>query len=215
MTPVWIQSILSEQDFPLIEASVAKAELGTSGEIVPVIVHSSSFDSHVGILLTLIFFTVFSVILPFVIWHLPGELWIWEIAAVILSFLLGWVFARSGAVRRLLTPARDQAAAVFRRAQLEFHETGIPATVDKTGVMIFVSVHEHRAVILGDAAISAKLKPEVWVEILNEMLAKFGEGKAREGLELAIEKVGVILSREFPIKPGDVNELSNSLVVKD
>ena len=40
-------------------------------------------------------------------------------------------------------------------------------------------------------------------------------GRAAEGLVQAIRKSGELLAGHFPIQPGDVNELSNELVLLD
>jgi putative membrane protein len=215
MIPNWLARHANENDLLEIGKAVAQAESRTAGEIVPMIVRESSFSGHVPVIMTLLWFLFFMILFPLVSVRLPGPSWAWGFAAAILSVVLGWMFARIPFVRRLVTSHHDQAQSVFHRAQLEFHETGIPMTTGKTGILIFVSLQERRAVVLGDRAISDRLKPETWVEIVNHLLENFREGKMREGFTVAIEKVGEILAREFPVQPGDVNELPNVLVVKD
>ncbi len=215
MIPSWLAPYANENDLRQIETAVTQAEARTSGEIVPMIVRESSFSGHVPVITTLICFSFFMIVLPGVSSRLPGPSWSWDFAAAILSLLLGFVGARIPVVRRLITPRHDQAQSVFHRAQLEFHETGIPMTTGHTGVLIFVSLQERRAVVLADRAISDRLKPEAWVEIVNHLLENFRGGKLREGFTVAIEKVGEILAREFPAQASHTNELPNSLVVKD
>jgi putative membrane protein len=215
MIPNWLTQYANENDLREIETAVAAAEARTAGEIVPMVVRESSFSGHVPYIVTLLLFAFFMIVLPVVAWRLPGPPWAWDVAAAAFSCAIGWMSARSSALRRLFTPIHDQALSVFHRAQLEFHETGIPATTGKTGVLIFVSLQERRAVILGDQAISSHIKPDAWVEIVNGLLAQMRAGKMREGFTSAIAKVGEVLAREFPIQPGDVNELPNTLIVKE
>ncbi len=215
MIPSWLASHLNEQDLLAIETAVAQAETRTAGEIVPVIVQSSSYSGHVQIVIALVSLLFFTTTISVLNWYLPHPIWVWELVAVALSLAAAFLLPKFSSVRRALTPPHDLAGAVFRRAQLEFHETGIPVTTGKTGILIFVSMHEHRAVVLGDKSISEKLKPEVWIGIVDQMLAKFREGKMRDGFTGAIAEVGEILAREFPIQPDDVNELPNKLIVKD
>ena len=148
-------------------------------------------------------------------WVLPGPIWIWDLAALVLSVVLAAVLSPLPFVQRLLTSKRDSASAVMTRAELEFLETGIPATEGRTGVLIFVSMHERRAVILGDKAISDRMKPEAWTEILAAMIVELKAGRVKEAFEGAIARVGDVLAREFPIQAGDTNELPNTLIVKD
>lgn len=215
MIPKWLASHANENDLIEIEKAVGLAESRTAGEIVPMIVRESSFSGHVPVIVALLWFSLFMIVLPVVSARLPGPGWAWDFLAAILSVVLGWLLSRVSAVRRALTATIDQAQSVFHRAQLEFHETGIPMTTGKTGILIFVSLQERRAVILGDRAISEHIKPEAWVEIVNHLLENCRDGKMREGFMIAIAKVGEILAREFPIQPDDVNELSNALIIKD
>jgi putative membrane protein len=68
---------------------------------------------------------------------------------------------------------------------------------------------------LGDEAISSRLKEETWVGVIDGLLKRMKAKQLKEGYVEAIAKVGDILAREFPIQPGDRNELPNTLVVKD
>lgn len=208
---------LSAEDRSAIEAVVARAEKSTTGEIVPMIVHKSSYVRHVPVVLALLIFALCVLVLPTVVWFVPGPIWAWEIAAVVLSFALAVLLARAEFIQRLLTPGKDAAKAVFRRAEFEFLNTGIPETAGRTGVLIFVSQLEHRAVILGDKAISEKLAPEVWVEILDTMIGELRAGRVKEAFEGAVDRVGVLLAREFPVTAGSANpnELANRLIVKE
>lgn len=209
----WISAYANEFDLQAIEQAVAAAEKRTSGEIVPMVVRESSLSGHVPVIGALLAFAFLMVVLPLV--HLPGPAWIYDVVAVGLSFGFGFVSAHVPVLRRLFTSSEDLALSVLNRAQLEFHQTGIPQTEGRTGVLIFVSLLEHRAVILGDESISAKLNKETWVEVVDGLLACMKERDLRAGYVEAIGRVGDILAREFPIQPNDVNELPNTLVVKN
>ncbi len=213
--PVWMQSRLDESDLAAIEAAVARGESKTSGEIVPMIVRSSSYAGHVPLTIALLVFAFLSLFVPLFTEHSTIPSVYWDVGIFVLSLFAAFILSHVTAIRRALVPWPDQHSAVARRAQLEFYTTGIPATEGHTGVLIFISLFERRAIVLGDDVISARLNQETWVAVVSEMLHKFGNGSMRDGLVVAIEKVGEILAREFPIKPGDVNELPNALVIKE
>lgn len=206
---------ITDTDRATIEAAVAEAEKKTAGEIVPMIVRQSSYVSHVPMVVGLLVFSLLMLLIPEIQWLVSGPLWAFDIGALVISVALAVVLSRVPAVQRIFTPAKDSAAAVFRRAELEFLETGIPGTAGRTGVLIFVSMHERRAVVIGDEAISARMKPEAWVEILDEMIAELRGGSVSKAFVKAIGRVGDVLAREFPIQAGDTNELPNALVIKD
>jgi putative membrane protein len=215
MIASWLSSYANENDLREIEAAVAQAETKTAGEIVPMVVRTSTLSGHVPVIGALLAFSFFMIVIPFLISRVPGPEWVYDIAAVFLSFVFGWAMAKSAWVRRAFTSARDQELSVLNRAQLEFHETGIPLTEGRTGILIFVSLQERRAVILGDESISKKLDEKTWIEIVDDLLRHMKSRDLRGGFIEAIQKVGTLLEREFPIKPNDTNELPNSLIVKD
>jgi uncharacterized membrane protein len=69
--------------------------------------------------------------------------------------------------------------------------------------------------VVGDDAIEAKLTPQDWQAVCDLVVAGMKTGQAAEGLEGGIRKAGELLSRHFPIRPDDVDELPNTLVLID
>ncbi len=213
--PQWLKPHLGDADLDSIRESIATAEKKTSGEIVALVVHRSALFGHVRPMLFA--FTALALLLIgeeisyMLVWH-PGIIAIISVlAALVISFLLG----HFDSVRRWLTTNEDLALSVFRRAELEFFETGIPGTAGRTGVLIMISMAEHRAVILGDEAISKKIAETVWVQTVERMLAKIKSGDLKSGLNGAINEMGEILQREFPLQAGDKNELADHLLIKE
>ncbi|MBM4158150.1 MAG: TPM domain-containing protein [Ignavibacteria bacterium] len=98
-------------------------------------------------------------------------------------------------------------------ALLEFHKLKMHKTADKTGVLVFILFKERKFEIVADEGINSKIKQEKWDEISAEMCRYFAEGNYREGVIHCLKEVGKVLAADFPIKPGDVNELSNEVVV--
>jgi putative membrane protein len=125
------------------------------------------------------------------------------------------VASRFDIVDRLLTPQPDQVHQVDMRAELEFFELDLSQTEGRTGVLLMVSLMEHRAVILADKGISEKLDAEVWQEVVALMIAGVKRGDLTGGMCAAIERCGSLLAAEFPLAEGDVNELHDHLIVKD
>ena len=118
-------------------------------------------------------------------------------------------------VKRMLTPAWDQCDQVGKRALLEFYQSNIKKTKDATGILFFVSILERKAIVLADKAISDQLPKETWTEIVNLITSGMKRKDLASGLEKALINSGNILKPLFPIKPGDVNELPNKLIIKE
>ena len=94
-----------------------------------------------------------------------------------------------------------------------FYELGMEKTKDKTGVLIYLLLSDKKFQIIGDEGINKKVSKEFWDVVAMKVAEYFRENKFVEGLNHAIEQVGVVLKREFPMKAGDTNELSNDVVV--
>ena len=98
-------------------------------------------------------------------------------------------------------------------AESEFIRLGIKKTQDNTGVLIFILLKERQFYILADAGINEKVTEETWHSIKTEMQEMFKKGEFCNGILHGLEHAGKILSEHLPIKPGDVNELSNKVVL--
>ncbi|MFV8259679.1 TPM domain-containing protein [Bdellovibrio bacteriovorus] len=212
----WINKYLSEADLARIEASISKVEETTSGEIVPVIVRRSSAVGHVPLTLTLLL-TLFLIIVEFPfsdwLWVTPW-VYLWPVIVVIF-FGLSQVLAKSKWIQKVFVPEKDELDSVHRRAHLEFYLNRIHRTESGTGVLIFVSVMEKKAVVLADEGISKKLPKEHWDEILGMLGKQLHDGKWADGFVAAIEACGKDLQTHFPTGAGNSNQLKNHLIVKD
>ena len=89
------------------------------------------------------------------------------------------------------------------------HELGLTSTQGRTGVIILITVQDHKAAIFGDEAIDRILGHQGWEEIIQKMMQGFKKGEPCEALALAISDLAAHLQECFPCKTGDVNELSN------
>lgn len=213
----WIKSYLNDDSFQKIEKKIKEAESKTSGELVPVIVRKSSTVGHVPVILLFLFALLFFVF--------DGDYWQMEFfdlphwLLIVIDFLILAILVRLLSplpfVERLLTSKIDQRMQVEQRAINEFHQLNIKDTKDSTGILIFVSLMEHQAVVLGDEAIAKKLRPETWQEVVDRLIQGIKEKDMAKGFCEAIDMSGELLSEHFPIQPDDTNELKNHLVIKE
>ena len=212
----WIQRYLSEEDIRKVSVAVQEAEAKTSGEIVPVIVRRSSTIGHVPLSLTLLFL-VAALFVEFPtkdLLFVQPWIYVWPFLAVAFFFIAQF-FSRSTRIQRMLTPNHDEVVQVHQRAQLEFFLNRVNMTSSSTGILIFISVMERKAVILADQGIAQKIKPETWQKLVNNLTYRLRQGQWSQGLMTAIHECGDILTTHFPIESHDQNELSNQLVIKE
>lgn len=214
--PGWARHVLSDDGAERIETAIAEAESHTSGEIVPILVRRSSTVGHVSLVgFTLLLLGMFLIDLPAILADRGGPYWIWLGACWLLAGGLALGLQRLDIVQRLLTPRLDQMQQVNLRAQIEFYELGISETRDRTGILLFVSLMEHRAVVLADHSIAEKLDADVWQELVDLMIRGVKRGDLAAGMTEAVQRCGELLSAHFPIAENDINELRDHLIVKE
>lgn len=102
---------------------------------------------------------------------------------------------------------------VYEMAVKNFYDLGMEKTKDKTGVLIYLLLSDKKFQIIGDEGIHKKVSKEFWDVLAMKTAEHFKQNKFVEGISYAIEEVGNVLSREFPMKKGDTNELSNDVVI--
>ena len=213
------KSLFSEQELEAVRLAVARAEGDTAGEIVPFVVDAS--DAYEGALWKGTALGALSAALLAAVVHFAvglwggGALWIGLPAAAggALGFL---VTAYVPAVRRALIPADVLERRVRRRAAVAFLEEEVFSTDDRTGILLFLSLFEHRVVVLGDAGINAKVGQAEWRVISERIATGIREGRPGEALVEGIAACGSLLERRgVEIQPDDRNELRDDLRRRD
>lgn len=214
--PKWTRGYLLPERVRLVEEAVHAAELKTSGEIVPMIVRRSSTVGHVPLLLMSTLVALFMIVDgPGWQYAWLGEHWAWYLLDAVVLLLVSNGLAHLPAVQRWLTTQADEIEQVEMRAELEFFESNMHTTEGATGVLLFVSLMEHRAVVLADKAINDRVPDGTWDEVCRIMVEGIKKGHVGLGLVAAIERCGEILAEPFPIADDDENELRNHLVIKE
>jgi putative membrane protein len=214
--PKWLKAYLKPEEAEHITQAIGEAESTTSGEIVPMIVRRSSTIGHVPVILL-----TFLVALFFVLdgpgWQAEaiGAHWLWYLVDVVLLIVVTAVGARLPWMQRLLTTRADQALQVDSRSVIEFYESNIHRTKDATGVLIFISLMEHRAVVLADKAINDKVAKDTWREVCDQLIVGIKKKHLGQAICQAVLTSGEIMTPEFPIQSDDENELRDHLIIKE
>lgn len=217
---------LTDQAFEEIKKSVAEAEAKTTGEIALAIAPESAHYAFWELLAANVFAAlVLLLLLPFsgqirsiyrIIywqnepgWILPLFYIISTFAAVVIAFYL----ANIPAIDRLVIPLSVRKTAVTHRAFRYFTESGVYATAEHSGILIFVSYMERQVRIIADKGIAQKISQDLWNLIADELAENLKKGDARQAFTNAVAKCGQLLAENFPNHEENPNELSDGLVV--
>ena len=148
--PKWLKGSLKEEDLLEIKNAVKKAELKTSGEIVPMIVYSSCNTKYtqlivvMSLLILLLAFQLLNADAFAGLWPTQWTLPIMVVAAVVIGKMVG----KLDCIQRRLIFPEDLDSEPERRALAEFYSAGLNGTVGSTGILIFISMLERRVVVL-------------------------------------------------------------------
>ena len=218
---------LSEADHAKVSAAIAAAEAKSDGEIIAIATDLSDSYHDVGLHYAVL--VLFLVLAFFAAW--PGQLeqwWTWLMGwstepslRELLTLLLGFALAKFLAVlfvlkymplRLALTPGSTKARRVRRRAIMLFKTGAERRTVGRTGILIYLSMGEHRAEIIGDEAITSVTTPETWGEAMTALLGHVKEGQTGDGIVAAVGLIGEVLREHFPRSSADTNEIPDKLI---
>jgi putative membrane protein len=122
-------------------------------------------------------------------------------------FLMKW-----RPLRMALTPGSTKTRRVRRRAIMLFKTGAERRTVGRTGILVYLSLAEHRAEIVADEAITAVTTPETWGEAMVALLTEVKAGRPGEGIAAAVALIGDVLAEHFPKTSGDTNEIPDKLI---
>jgi putative membrane protein len=192
-----------------IRQAVQKAEKSTSGEFVTVIAKKSDDYLHIPLLWASVLSLLVPVIFLFILKIHNGFL-IFNVQAATLVFF--FLVLQIDFLKMLFVPRAVKQLRARRNAYLQFYEQGVSNTKDRSGILLFVSMAERYVEIIADEGINKKVDGNFWEIIVNEFILKVKENRIEEGFIDTIEKCSEILSRHFPIKPNDKNELSDHLI---
>ncbi len=221
-------SQMSPADHALVTAAVAEAERHTSGEIVTIVTDFSDHYDDIPLawasavaFLALATYATFPDFYSGLITRLSGA-WGHEystgeylallLTAVALKWIGTWFILKWMPLRLALTPKAIKLARVRRRAMSLFKVGAESKTMGRTGVLLYLSMEEHRAEILADEAIASKVAPEVWGDAMVALLDQVKAGNPGAGVAAAVAQMGVVLAEHFPKGTENPNELPDRLI---
>ena len=139
--------------------------------------------------------------------------------ALLLLAVAGFSFPAGAAAAMIFAPYRR---ALIGRESMDYY-TGLKAheaflhhevfnTRKRTGILIYLSLFERSAVILGDTFINTMVSREEWDEIISVITSGLRSKRKEEAIVKSIEMCGVLLRNSGIVKEDDdTDELSDEV----
>ncbi len=217
---------LTEEEVRSVEEAISQAEARTAAEFVcAVATESGRYDRAESIL-----GLISALALLAVTYRLPGLMadssvgeWavvappglVWLSLAVAVGFVLGNVLATYvHGLRRFFVSQTEIEQEVLRAASHVFAQRRVACTEAQAGVLIYVSLFEHRVVILCDQQ-AMKVLQQSDVEALRDIaVGQLKAGQRGQTFLTTLEAASGLLAERLPPPPeGEQNELPNDFVI--
>ncbi|RPH50325.1 MAG: hypothetical protein EHM85_10840 [Desulfobacteraceae bacterium] len=230
--------LFSAEDKQCIADSIKKAEENTSGEIAIMVVDSSDSYKEAEILGAFILSGLFSLVIETVRSYLAvvkaagwdyglsgfsahtlseatahSAVWTYIPMVFVLYFLFKLLISKIPEMKIPFLSGKRIEETVRERAVMAFYEKQLYKTRDETGILIFISLLEHRVWILGDRGINVKIAPDFWGKIASELSSGIKKKQYGKAVCLAISKCSEELSVHCPKKSDDTNELADEVML--
>jgi putative membrane protein len=212
---------LSAAERERISRCVQEVEKSTSGEIVPLVSSASYHYPAASLWGALLASAVLAaaataadaLLKPWGSLNLV-DLWVFPAVFAIFFTVIHLLLRLAPGLKRPFISQAEMTEEVEEAAITAFYRHRLAETRDRTGILLFVSVFERRAVVLADKGINAKVPPETWGQVVDLVLRGIRDGRKAEGLCEALTRCGQLVSAQFPVRAGDRDELRN-LIVED
>ena len=216
-----------DADIDLVTQAVTDAETRSDAEIATIVAERSDNYNDVPLiwaaLVALLALAVYAGFPDFYIalldrisggWHVwtLRELLTVIVFATAIKFLATRYILAWWPLRMAFTPGKTKTRRVRNRAIALFKASTERRTRSRTGVLIYLSLAEHRAEIVADEAIVAKVAPEQWGAAMALMIDQLKAGRPGEGMAAAVKAIGDVLAEHFPFSGSDPDEMPNRMI---
>lgn len=214
---------LTKKEKDLVAQAVANAEKNTSGEIAVVVakqscdyaVYELTFAVIIGLIFMVLSLIFYSQIDNFIMNKF------WSESDIITTSIIGlgtfviitlfYFLANIPFIDRLIIPKSVKEEKAKEKAQVSFLEYEVSKTRDRTGVLIFISNLEKKVLILADTGIAEVYPNESWQKQVDTIINGIHSNNFGAELVKVILEIGKVLTKNFPVKDDDTNELSNKV----
>ncbi len=212
--------IFSDEQKTSVEQAIKDLELESSGEIVVYFARRS--DSYLQgswkLATTLGMIGLLTIMSLSYVWLLPPSFSTTNITLSIF-LLMGMGLAISyffPTVRLAFVPLNVMDHRIITKARDIFLQEEIFNTIDRTGILIYISELEKRVQVIGDKGINAVIEQDDWNKVLQLVTDGIKSGNPSEGLVAAIHECKkLLLDNGFIVREDDTNELADEMIIED
>ena len=216
------EKILSEDSILKIEEKIRAVEKTTSGEIVVALTPSSSRYLDIGISVS----AILSLLSAYICVRLFPQSDSGVLSSIhsnylpelmfslflVFFFIDNYVFFIFPSFKYLFLSKERKEAEIHKKAEQIFYQNHLDRTLDKTGILILLSLLERRIYILADEGIVSRIGIDGLKSYAKTAAKNIKKNNAETGILETIESFEKILKEEFPPRKDNPNELSDRVI---
>jgi putative membrane protein len=130
---------------------------------------------------------------------------------IVVGGLVALAASRLPPIRRALTPRAIRESRVRAAAGALFLEKGVHHTRGRTGILLYISLLERRALLIADAAVEREVPRREWRAAAAAIERVVAAGGDAAEVARALAPLGDLLALHLPRASGDVNELADEV----
>ena len=192
-----------------LQGAISGIEARSSAELVVSVRSRSAAYLHADILVGALAALGALAFLLFSPW--PFALHWFLIDPIIVGGLVALAASRLPPIRRALTPRAVRESRVRAAAGSLFLERGVHHTRGRTGILLYISLLERRALLIADAAVEREVPRREWraaTAAIERVVTSGGDGVE---VARALAPLGDLLALHLPRATGDINELADEV----
>lgn len=210
------EKFLSTAEQQRITDAVRRAELKTSGEIVPMIV-SRSHDypmaaATCAVSLALPLALALTTILGESLWIGSHNMWLMLAFFALLYALFYPVIMKREWLKYFFLKEKQVMHEVSEAALAAFYSHQLYKTANDNGILLYISILERRVWILADRGINEKIDQQEWDAVIADLTAGIRAGNRCDSICTAVQRIGDTLQQHFPYHRDDKDELHNLII---
>lgn len=214
-----IEKYLPKSSQQKISEAVSDAESKIHAEIVPVFMTSSDDYTEaklrgaiLGATLTSLSILLYDHLMGWYQLFLLQNDWLF-VSTIALGGILGYfLFGYIPILKKLLVSKQKMQQTSNAMAERVFGEYKLFETKERNGILIFISLFEHKIEILPDKGIKDKIAKDEWQKVIEEMKPSLRAKQFDEAFLSSIAKITQILETYKITRNGDItNELPDHL----
>jgi putative membrane protein len=200
---------LTPADHDALRAAIAKAEQGTSAELV-LAVNGASSEYEVYRLAGAVLAAACAagaIALDWPMMHVRVAF----IIVVAVAFAV-YVLLQIDALLLMLVPEKVRRQACEAASRAYFMDSVMGRTQAGNGLLIFVSLAERYVAVLPDTGIARVISQPAWAQVIHKVVQAVQGGTVRAGLLTAVEDCLSLLAEKFPPGAQNPNEIADDVV---